>query len=82
MGFAGLFDADRFVIITCAPAAAIANVHDRMPVILPPETEDPWLDPNSSSAALAALLAPFIGGIAAVEERPPPSPQSDLFGGG
>ena len=81
MGFAGLFDADRFVIITCAPTAALASVHDRMPAILPPEAEEPWLDPNTSSAQLAALLAPFTGGIAAVEEKPARSPQGDLFGG-
>lgn len=92
MGFAGLFDADRFVIITCAPTAALAHVHDRMPAILPPEAEDSWLDPNNTSDALAALLAPYAGRIAAVEERLKPvtntrggirrrDPQGDLFGG-
>lgn len=82
MGFAGLFDKDRFVIITCAPAAALAHVHNRMPVILPAEAEEPWLDSNSSSAVLAALLAPYAGEIAAVEEKPKPTRQGDLFGGG
>jgi putative SOS response-associated peptidase YedK len=81
MGFAGLFDADRFVIITCAPTAALAHVHNRMPVILPPEAEEPWLDANNSDA-LAALLAPYAQGIAAVEEKPSRPPQGDLFGGG
>lgn len=80
IGFAGLFDADRFVIITCAPAAAIADVHDRMPVIVPPEAEDAWFD--VANDALSALLAPYAGGIAATEERPKPSAQGDLFGGG
>jgi putative SOS response-associated peptidase YedK len=79
IGFAGLFDADRFVIVTCAPAAAIAGVHDRMPVILPLEAEDAWLDRANDD--LARLLAPYAGAIAAVEERPKPSPQGDLFGG-
>ena len=80
MGFAGLFDSDRFVIITCAPAAAIMGVHDRMPVILPPETEDSWLDPDTSNDALAALLGPYAGVIAAVEEpREIPAP-GGLFG--
>ena len=93
MGFAGLFDNDRFVIVTCAPAAALAHVHNRMPVILSAAAEEPWLDPNTSSAALAALLAPYAGTIAAVEEKPKPvmntrggirrrDPQGDLFGGG
>jgi putative SOS response-associated peptidase YedK len=80
MGLAGLFDADRFVVITCAPAAALAHVHDRMPVVMPPEAEDAWLDPDNSDA-LAALLAPYAGEIAAVEEKPK-RPQGDLFGGG
>ena len=80
MGFAGLFDADRFVIITCAPAAAIMGVHDRMPVILPPETEDSWLDPDTSNDALVALLGPYAGTIAAVEEPRKIPAQGGLFG--
>lgn len=82
IGFAGLFDQDRFVIVTCAPAAALAHVHNRMPAILPPEAEESWLDPNVAGDALAALLAPYGGGIAAVEEKPKPPSQRDLFGGG
>ena len=82
MGFAGLFDADRFVIITCAPTPEIARVHDRMPAVLPAGAEDAWLDPNASRAALAALLAPYEGRIAAVEEPRKPPAQGDLFGGG
>jgi putative SOS response-associated peptidase YedK len=80
MGLAGLFDQDRFVVITCAPAPAIAHVHDRMPVVLPPGAEDAWLDP--SFEAIDALLAPYTGALAAVEEKPKPSLQRDLFGGG
>jgi putative SOS response-associated peptidase YedK len=57
------------------------GIHDRMPAILPPEAEDSWLDPNSSGDALAALLRPFAGAIAAVEEKPKPRAQGDLFGG-
>lgn len=90
IGFAGLFDADRFVIITCAPAAAIAGIHDRMPVILPLEAEDAWLDRANDD--LARLLTPYAGAVAALEERPKPDqneragirprdPQGDLFGG-
>jgi putative SOS response-associated peptidase YedK len=79
IGFAGLFDQDCFVIVTCAPASALAHVHDRMPVIVPPEREEPWLDPGVAGDALAALLAPYAGGIAAVEEKPKISPQGNLF---
>jgi len=77
IGFAGLFDANRFVIITCAPAATIAHVHDRMPVILPPESEERWLDRANDD--LARLLSPYAGAISTAEEKPRPSPQGDLF---
>lgn len=55
--FAGLLD--RWVdgagqeyaactIITTAPNALVANIHDRMPVILPRDEEGTWLDPQAS----------------------------------
>ena len=31
-------------IVTCEPNGAIADVHDRMPVMLPPDAWDTWLD--------------------------------------
>jgi putative SOS response-associated peptidase YedK len=47
------------VIITTAANAKLAPVHDRMPVILPPEAWDTWLDPeNHDIDALAKLLVP------------------------
>lgn len=54
-GFAGLCDVWRdpsgrelktYTIITTAPNAVVAPVHDRMPVILTRETEEVWLDPD------------------------------------
>lgn len=33
-------------IITCQPNAVMAPIHNRMPVILKPEDEDAWLDPD------------------------------------
>ena len=44
-------------IITTAANAAIAQIHDRMPVILPRDAEDLWLDHSAPAAALEALLA-------------------------
>lgn len=79
MGFAGLFNDDSFVIITCAPATEIANIHDRMPVILPRDAEDAWLDPAND--ALDTLLATYAGTLAAVEEPRKAPAQGDLFGG-
>jgi len=36
-----------------------------MPVILPAEAEDMWLDPTAAGEALAALLVPYAGEMAA-----------------
>jgi len=46
-------------IITTAPNEVMAPIHDRMPVILPPDFFDTWLDPsNNNTDALAAMLGP------------------------
>jgi putative SOS response-associated peptidase YedK len=67
--FAGIWDrwkdpkgqpVESFSILTTAPNVLTAEVHDRMPVILPPEHYDLWLDPGfSDTASLAELLKPF-----------------------
>ncbi len=46
-------------IITGEPNEAVAAVHDRMPVILPPDVWDRWLDrENHDTDALRGLLVP------------------------
>ena len=46
-------------ILTTEPNALVASVHDRMPVILPPEAWDAWLDPSVTEVgALRRLLGP------------------------
>src|SRR5882672_2394398 len=47
-------------IVTTAANAAVANLHDRMPVILPREAEGRWLDPtlDGDTETLLSLLAP------------------------
>ena len=46
-------------IITCAANEAMAEIHDRMPVMLPPGAWDFWLDPaNTDAEAAAGLLLP------------------------
>lgn len=53
-----------FAIITTEPNDLIRPIHNRMPVILPAEAEDLWLDPDCQDvAALKSLLRP-----AAVED--------------
>ncbi len=67
--FAGLWDRwdkgpiepiESFTILTTRPNDKVAFVHDRMPVILPPEAIDAWLDPGlNDGSRLADLLQPF-----------------------
>ena len=65
-GFAGLYERwrsdDGTVVDSCAIVTTEANallkpVHDRMPVIVPPENYARWLDP--ANADVADLLAPY-----------------------
>ncbi len=69
--FAGLWAAWRqpngdwlrsCTIITTRPNELVADVHDRMPVILPVEAEDDWLDPDLSVEHALSLLEPFPAG--------------------
>ena len=46
----------RFTILTTRPNRVVAEVHDRMPVIIAPETIDQWL--TAEPARAAALIAP------------------------
>jgi putative SOS response-associated peptidase YedK len=51
-------------IVTGPPSEEVARLHDRMPVILPAEARDEWLDPGQrDEAALGRLL-----------DRVPPTP--------
>ena len=46
-------------IITTTPNETMAQIHDRMPVILPPSAWDAWLDPdNDDLETLGKLLVP------------------------
>ncbi len=66
--FAGLWEhwepngqapVESCTIIVTEANDAVAPIHDRMPVILHPDTYDTWLDPNyQKKEALKALLQP------------------------
>ena len=68
-GFAGLWETWNVeggeeirscTIITTEPNEISAEVHNRMPVILPPELYDAWLDPdNDDREELLTMLAPY-----------------------
>jgi putative SOS response-associated peptidase YedK len=55
---AGLVGDESFVLLTCAPAPAIAFIHDRMPVVLAADWEEVWLDSRAAFADLAGALGP------------------------
>ncbi len=45
-------------IVTTTPNDLVARLHNRMPVILAPETWDVWLDPSADPGELRSLLVP------------------------
>ena len=54
---------ETFSIITCPPNAIASKVHDRMPVIIPPEAYGRWLETEEQEAkSLVDLLAPYANG--------------------
>ena len=67
--FAGLWDrwkdasgnlVETCSILTTTPNSLLADVHDRMPVILEPENYELWLDPGFKDLdTLTAMLKPF-----------------------
>jgi putative SOS response-associated peptidase YedK len=46
-------------IVTTQASPALAHIHDRMPVILPPDAEDAWLHPATPPDALRDLCVPL-----------------------
>ena len=47
-------------IVTTEPNELMAGIHDRMPVILPPDAYDPWLDPEfEGKEKLLSMLRPY-----------------------
>jgi putative SOS response-associated peptidase YedK len=47
-----------FTIITTAPAASLAEIHDRMPAILPRAAAERWLAPDCDREEAVSLLCP------------------------
>lgn len=49
-----------FTIITTEANELLRELHDRMPVIIPPEKREPWLDPaTTGSDEIVDLLKPY-----------------------
>jgi putative SOS response-associated peptidase YedK len=55
-------------IVTCAPNELIRPIHDRMPVVLRPELEGHWLDPQLQEEELQGLLTPAPEDLLATRE--------------
>ncbi len=50
---------DSFTILTTEPNSLVAEIHNRMPVILGPAHYASWLDPQNNGKPLSDLLGPF-----------------------
>jgi putative SOS response-associated peptidase YedK len=55
-------------IVTTEPSELIRTIHDRMPVILDPELEGAWLDPDTDEEELLAMLRPAPADALALRE--------------
>ena len=55
-------------IVTTAASRSIAHIHDRMPVIVPPEAFGFWLDPNVDGEMAASVIAPARDALIAAYE--------------
>jgi putative SOS response-associated peptidase YedK len=81
LAFAGLWESwmgpngeemETAAIVTTRANRALAGIHDRMPVIVPPDAFDFWLDSRKVDAATAAaLVAPAREGMLDVYEVSP-----------
>jgi putative SOS response-associated peptidase YedK len=67
LAFAGLWETwtgpngeeqETAAIVTTAANRTLQPIHDRMPVIVPPETQDFWLDPNVDAETASAAITP------------------------
>lgn len=48
-----------FTIVTTEANNEVSKIHNRMPVILTPETEQIWLDNNAETDELLSILTPY-----------------------
>jgi putative SOS response-associated peptidase YedK len=65
LAFAGLWESwmgpngeeqETAAIVTTTASPSISHIHDRMPVIVPPEQFDLWLDPNADPEMAVAVV--------------------------
>lgn len=61
---------DSYCIVTTEPGSKLAEIHDRMPVILTPEEEKLWLSKDAPIADLLALLDTYPDADMIITELP------------
>ena len=81
MLFAGLYESwypeknqpeVTFTIVTCAANAAIAEIHDRMPVVLDERAAEDWMNPRERDPlSLKRLLVPAPSDLLSVRPASP-----------
>jgi putative SOS response-associated peptidase YedK len=64
----GSGDLHSCAIVTCEPNELIRAIHDRMPVVLSPDLEMRWLDPDVPEEELLSLLVPAPADLLVVRE--------------
>jgi len=72
IAFAGLWESwmgpngeemETAAIITTEASRDVAHIHHRMPVVVPPEAFDLWLDPHVDATTATALIVPAPAGL-------------------
>jgi putative SOS response-associated peptidase YedK len=66
LAFAGFYEASpdgsmAFTILTTDPSEEVARVHDRMPVVLPPDAIDAWLEKGAKELLVPAPAGFLVG---------------------
>lgn len=66
LAFAGIYNKDGFCIITRPAAEPVAEIHGRMPVIVPPEDYAHWMNGDSKNAQdiLDRIAPPMLYSVA------------------
>jgi putative SOS response-associated peptidase YedK len=61
-----------FTIVTCAANAAIAEIHDRMPIVLDERAAEDWMNPlERDPLSLKRLLVPVANDLLAIRPASP-----------
>jgi len=77
--FAGLWQGDRFIILTRQASPEISHIHHRMPVVVAPDDFDTWLNKETAGAEVISKLSQLQAPAFQWEEERPKNEQFSLF---